>query len=349
MKKVENKIIRYSSNNECKNRFMISIESLQWKGKELKRPECVLATCADDLYVSDERGGVTHIKPDGSQQFFFGRLPQNRLLHPNGIALRRDGSILVAHLGDEEGGVYELFPDGTVKPFLLEVDGVELPPTNFVHQDRQGRIWVTVSTRRRPRTLSFRADVADGFIVLKDEKGSRIVADNLGFTNEAVISPDGRWLYVNETFARRLSRFCIAPDGSLGKRETVTQFGHGTFPDGLAFDVEGGLWITSIISNRVIRVDLDGSTNVVLEDADPARVAWCEEAYLRGELSRDHIDRCAGRFLKNISSLAFGGSDLRTVYLGCLKGDSIASFRSPISGFPPNHWTYPDHAPLRDK
>ena len=35
--------------------------------------------------------------------------------------------------------------------------------------------------------------------------------------------------------------------------------------------------------------------------------------------------------LANISSLAFGGPDLRTAYLGCLLGDSIARFapRSP--------------------
>lgn len=332
-----------------KGHFVIPLESLQWKGKGLLRPECVLTTCAGDLYVSDSRGGVTQIKNDGSQIFFSGRIPKNPMLHPNGIALRRDGSFLVAHLGDDQGGVYELHRDGTVRPFLLEADGIELPPTNFVHIDRKGRIWVTVSTRRRPRTLSFRADVADGFIALKDEKGSRIVADNLGFTNEAVVSPDGEWLYVNETFARRLSRFRIGHDGSLGTRETVTQFGPGNFPDGLAFDAEGSVWITSIISNRVIRVDLDGSTNVVLEDADPAHVAWCEEAYLKGELGRDHIDHSAGRFLKNISSLAFGGSDMRTVYLGCLRGDSIAYFRSPISGFPPNHWSYPDNSQQREK
>ena len=197
-------------------------------------------------------------------------------------------------------------------------------PSNFVFEDDRDRVWITVSTRRVPRAAGYRPDVADGFIVLADARGVRIVADGIGFTNEAMLSPGGHWLYVNETFARRLSRFRVAPDGSLGGKEIVTTFGHGTYPDGLAFDAEGHVWITSIVSNRVLRVAPDGATTLVLEDADPAHVDWCEAAYLRCELGRPHLDKAAGRVLKNISSLAFGGPDLRTAYLGCLLGDAVA-------------------------
>lgn len=176
--------------------------------------------------------------------------------------------------------------------------------------------------------------------MLCDRQGARIVADGLGYTNEAMISPDGRWLYVNETFARRLSRFPLRADGSLGTKEVVTTFGHGTYPDGLAFDADGHVWVTSIVSNRVLRVAPDGATTLILEDADPAHVQWCEEAYRSGELKRPHLDRAAGRVLKNISSLAFGGPDLHTAYLGCLLGDAIASFRAPVAGHPPYHWHF---------
>ncbi len=44
--------------------------------------------------------------------------------------------------------------------------------------------------------------------------------------------------------------------------------------------------------------------------------------------------------LKNISSIAFGGPDLRTVFLGCLGGDALATFRSPVAGLAPAHWEY---------
>ncbi|MFO1322517.1 MAG: SMP-30/gluconolactonase/LRE family protein [Burkholderiales bacterium] len=318
----------------------IPLSALAFVGGGLSRPECVLATRAGTLYTADWRGGVAMIASDGAQTLYSARISEKRPLRPNGIALRRDGSFLLADLGDTLGGVYVLARDNTVRPFVERVDGVDLPPTNFVVEDTLGRVWITVSTRRAPRADAYRADVADGFIVVVDRRGARIAAEGLGYTNEALVSPDGRWLYVNETFGRRLSRFRVAADGALGPRETVTAFGHGTYPDGLAFDAEGHVWITSIVSNRVVRVAPDGAQTVMLEDADPAHVQWCEDAYLAGAMGRPHLDRAAGRVLRNISSLAFGGPGLRTAYLGCLLGDAIAHFSAPVAGHPPVHWTY---------
>ncbi len=316
----------------------VELDALAFVGRGLVRPECVLATRRGDLYTADWRGGVARIAADGATSMCAGQLPGGRALRPNGIALCADGGFLLADLGERIGGVFQLQPDGAVRPWLERVDGVELPPTNFVCEDAAGRVWVTVSTRRVPRADAYRADVADGFIVLVDSRGARIVAEGLGYTNEALLSPDGRWLYVNETFGRRLSRFRVGADGSLGPKEVVAAFGHGCYPDGLAFDAEGQVWITSIVSNRVLRVAPDGSVATVLEDADAAHVDACEAAYLGGTLGREHLDRAAGRMLKNISSLAFGGADLRTAYLGCLLGDSIASFRTTVAGHPPVHW-----------
>ena len=319
---------------------MLSLDDIEFTGSGLQRPECVLATRAGDLYAADWRGGVAHLRPDGSQTLYAASLPGGRPLRPNGIALRRDGSFLLADLGDDAGGVFALERNGAVRPFLEEVDGQALPPTNFVGIDAQERVWITVSTRRKPRSLDYRADCATGFVVLADERGARIVADGLGYTNEAVVSPDGAWLYVNETFGRRLSRFPIRPGGSLGAGEVVATFGAGTFPDGLTFDAEGAVWITSIVSNRLIRVTRDGRQEVMLEDSDPEHLAVCEAAYRAGKMGRPHLDNVRSERLRNISSLAFGGPDLRTAYLGCLLGDAIASLRAPVAGAPPVHWTW---------
>jgi sugar lactone lactonase YvrE len=319
---------------------MLSIDDIQLTGAGLNRPECVLATSGGDLYTADWRGGVSHILQDGTRRFYGGTLPGGRPLRPNGIALRRDGTFLLADLGETQGGVFVLDRAGSVRPFLIAVEGEELLPTNFVSEDAQGRVWITVSTRKHPRWRDSRPDAATGFIVLADAKGARIVADGLGYTNEALVSPDGCWLYVNETFGRRLSRFPLHLNGSLGAKEVVTTFGKGTFPDGLTFDCDGHVWITSIVSNRVLRVAPDGSQQVILEDADPAHIERCEVAFLADGLGRTHLDRPAGRVLKNISSLAFGGPDLRTAYLGCLLGDSLARFRAPVAGHPPVHWNY---------
>ncbi len=317
----------------------VSLDQVRFIGQDLVRPECVLATRAGDLYTSDWRGGVALRRADGTQALYTGMLPEGRLPRPNGIALRRTGSFLLAELGESSGGVFELGRDGSVRTVVLRADGIDLPPTNFVHEDALGRVWITVSTRQVPRAAAYRADVADGFIVLADARGARVVADGLGYTNEALPSPDGKFLYVNETFARRLARFRIAPDGALGSRETVAVFGAGTFPDGLAFDAEGGVWIASIVSNRVIRVAPDGSQQLMIEDCDPAHLEWVEQAFQAGEMGRPHLDGIRSRRLKNISSLAFGGADLRTVYLGCLLGGALAVFRSPIAGAPPVHWS----------
>lgn len=323
----------------------------QFLGSDLARPECVLASANGRLYASDWRGGVTVMEPDGTQWSLLAR-DEEFNLRPNGIALLSDGAFLACHLGETAGGVFRLETDGTLRPFLLEVDGLPLPPTNYAHTDTAGRTWITVSTRLVPRARGYRADHADGFIVLVDRRGARVVADGLGYTNECQLHPDGRRLFVNETFARRLTVFDIDHD-ALVNRRTHTEFGDGVFPDGLAFDAAGEAWVTSIVSNRVIRVDGHGHQQIVLEDCDPAHVAAVEAAFRDGRMDRPHLDRVVSRHLRNISSLAFGGPDLRTVYLGCLLGDKIACLPAPVAGFPPTHWRFdgPDRpsAPTHDE
>ncbi|GAA4338404.1 hypothetical protein GCM10023144_35420 [Pigmentiphaga soli] len=311
-----------------------------WIGHGLVRPECVLATRTAGLFTADWRGGVAHLRPDGSQALYRAQPVDGEALKPNGIALRADGSFLLAHLGDGRGGVFELRRDGATRPLLTAVDGSDLPPTNFVHEDAAGRIWISVSTRLRPRALGYRAGCEDGFIVLLDRRGARIVADGLGYANEVALDPGGQWLYVNETFGRRLSRFRLLPGGDLGPRETVAVFGEGTFPDGLCFDAEGGAWVTSIVSNRLLRVAPDGSTRQWMEDADAAWLARVEQAFRGDAMGREHLDKVRSRRLRSTSSLAFGGEDLRTGYIGCLLGDAIAVVAMPVAGIPPVHWNY---------
>lgn len=314
------------------------LDRVEFLGENLHRPECVLATADGALYVSDWRGGVTRIGPDGTQTLFLASVPPVPL-QPNGIALARDRSFLIANLG-EAGGVWRLDRQGGLAPLVLEIDGEALPPANFVLVDHSDRVWITVSTRQRPRSNGYRADVSDGFIARWDQGGVQIVADGLGYTNEIQFHPNGDWLYVNETFARRLSRFKVRPGGRLGPRETVVEFGAGTFPDGLCFDENGGLWITSIVSNRLLRIAPDGLQQIVLEDCEPDHIDWVEAAYRQGAMGRPHLDTVRSRRLRNISSLAFGGIDRRTGYLGCLLGTQVAMLRLPYAGVAPVHWNW---------
>ena len=297
-------------------------------GRDLHRPECVHCTAQGDVFVSDWRGGVTRIRADGSQQLVKG----DGAVKTNGFAIMPDRSFLLAHLGDKEGGVFRLAWNGELSVFLDD-----LPPTNFVHAQGE-TVYVTVSTRLVPRTLARRPGHADGFIVCVDRRGARVVADRLGSTNECKVDPTGNWLYVNETFGKRMSRFAVRACGDLGARETVAEFGAGTFPDGLDFDAEGGVWITSVFSNRLIRIAPGGAQRVLLEDNDPAFVARIEEEFARGELVRDVHPEVPAKLIRNLSSSAFGGEDLRTLYLGCLQDSRIYRMPSPVAGARPPHW-----------
>ena len=312
----------------------IPLGDLQAVGSGLERPECVLCTADGCLHVSDWRGGVTIIRPDGRQAALLARSPAIDL-KPNGIALIEDGSYLLANLG---GGVWRLGKSGQLEPFLVEVDGEELPPANFVLPDRDRRVWVTVSTRIEPRSDAYRPTANDGFIAVVDRGGARVVADGLGYTNEVQLHPSGRWLYVNETFARRTSRFPLHPDGELGPRETVTEYGRGTFPDGMCFEETGAFWVVSPVSNRLLRVDESGRQTVLVEDADPAHVDWVEAAFQEGTMGRPHFDTMQSERLCSTSSVAFGGRERRNCYLGCLLGDRLETFVSPVAGIEPVHW-----------
>jgi sugar lactone lactonase YvrE len=318
---------------------LLDLGSLSSVGDGLHRPECVLCTANGRTYAADWGGGVTVIEPDGSQLSLMAR-NGDISVRPNGIALMEDGSFLLAHLGEHDGGVWRLSENGDLSPFAIEVDGITLPPTNFVYLDHLSRVWITVSTRQIPRAKGYNKQVADGFIALVDDTGPRIVADDLGYTNECLIHPDGRRLFVNETFSRRLTCYDIAADGSLSNRKTVMEFGPGTFPDGLCFDVEGGVWIASVVSNRLLRLAPDGSLETIIEDNDPDHLAWVEEAYQTGTMGRPHLDDIRSAKLRSISNIAFGGPDLKTGYLGCLLGDTITTFASPIAGHPLAHWNF---------
>jgi sugar lactone lactonase YvrE len=320
--------------------FRIDVDEVTTVASGLHRPECVLCTGSGDLYVSHRAQGVTQIDADGRQRAI-GHVAEvsGHELIPNGIALLPDGRFLIANIG-EAGGAWSLDRSGHIEPFLLEVDGQALSAANFVANDAAGRIWITVSTTSLPRFKAYSDKVADGFVALVDAKGARIVADGLAFTNECRIGPDGAHLYVSETFGRRIRRFPLRRNHELGPGEVFAQFDRGNFPDGCEFDEEGGLWVTSIVSNRLYRVDRDGRAVLVLEDSEPGFIEEVETALREGRMGREHFYTVRSRKLKNIASIAFGGPDRRTAYMGSLLGDSLYSFRAPVAGRRPVHWAY---------
>ncbi len=322
--------------------MIVARDQVQVLGHGLSRPECVASTPSGTLWVSHALpgggGGVARLGAGGTPEPLIARGEAPPDLLPNGWCMEPDGGFLLANLGDS-GGVWRLAADGGCTPVLREVDGIAVPPVNFVHRDTAGRVWISVSTWRIPRDRAFHPEVADGFVIRLDARGARVVADGLGYANEVKVDPSGDWLYANETMARRLSRFRVTHDG-LGPRETVVEYGHGVFPDGFEFDAEGAVWCASVVSNRLLRVTPDGTQHVLLEDCDPRAVDEAMAHWRAGTFTRAHMDIGATRWLANIASVTFGGADLKTVYLGSLAGDGVFTFRSPIAGARPPHWAF---------
>ncbi len=93
--------------------FEIDKSEIRYIGKDLQRPECILAEPDGTLWSADARGGVMRIKPDGSQQLitqtgsnFFtdAESEASRYLRgtlPNGLAFASNGDILISNFGTD--------------------------------------------------------------------------------------------------------------------------------------------------------------------------------------------------------------------------------------------------------
>src|SRR5438045_2862502 len=157
--------------------FRLDLSDLTFTGRDLVRPESIIAQRNGTLWTSDGRGGVTRIDPDGTQQFIGGMGGE-----PNGLALADDGSILVANIGT--GTIQKLHPTGRVQELLTEIDGIRTTCANYVFVDSKNRLWIAFSTREEQWWPAAAHPRPDGYIALLDEKGVRIVADGIFFTNE---------------------------------------------------------------------------------------------------------------------------------------------------------------------
>ena len=294
-------------------RLPIGPAELRAVGSDLVRPECVLTSSDGRLFCSDGRGGVMCIAPDGTQSLLG---PGDKLV-PNGIARLPNGEFLIANVGSD-GGVWHLSAEGQARKLAIEIDGRALPEINFVYVDKAGRLWLCVSSAGDHDPV-FTPNADEGYIVLGDEQGFRTVTSGLGWTNELRVNATGDRLFVNETFGRRLLQFDLAPDGSLSNRTVLAQFGAGDYPDGMALDCEGGIWVVSIISNRIYRL-VDGLVTLMFSDGKAEVVDHLETLLNGNGLRRSDLKGLqTGTVVNNISSIAFGGQDLQTAYVGSLE------------------------------
>lgn len=287
--------------------FTLTPADISYVADGLSRPESVLAERSGTLWVSDNRCGVTRIDITG-QQTRIGRMGGN----PNGLAMAKDGSLFVANVID--GALYRLQRNGACETVIDRFDGRPLGAVNFVLRDAD-RLWLSVSTWSPPVDGRVHPKVADGYILRIENGRATMAADGFLHTNELRIDRQRRFLYVAETRRGRVLRLPLGQDGALGP---PAPFGPdpifpGAHPDGLAFDADGNLWLTEVTRNGIHVIAPDGACHCVFEDPE-------------------------GKVLLFPSSLAFGGVDLRTVYIGSVRMTRLARFTAAVAGEPPAHW-----------
>lgn len=330
--------------------FRIGPQDLQFIGSGLQRPECILAEPDGTLWSADARGGVMRIAADGSQMLvtqqsddrFAGtadlakRFTEGTL--PNGLAFARNGDFLIANFGTDCLEVMDR--EGRSRVLYDSIDGKPIGKVNFVLRDSRDRLWVTVSTRIKNWMEAIKPGIADGFIALADDKGLRIVADGLHFTNEVRLDAREEYLYAVETCGRCVTRFKVGADGSLSHREIFgpRDFGPAGFPDGCAFDSHGNLWVTLVMAERLIALTPDGEVLTIFDDGQADKIAALEAAYQAGRATAEQMMATRSGITPWIASITFGGPDLRTAYIGTLFGNRIPYFRSPVAGLPMVHW-----------
>lgn len=328
--------------------FQVDPKELKFIGEGLQRPECILAERDGTLWAADGRGGVMRIAPDGSQRLILQGEPnlaadfQSRLVQaegslPNGLAFDDNGDILIANWGTER--LERMSRDGTRTEVIIDqIDGKRIGKANFVTRDSKGRLWLTVTTQMIPWTDHVKTNSRDGYIALIDEKGARIVADDLCGTNELRFDAREEWLYVAETTSRNITRFRVDGD-RLVDREIYGPSNLGGFNDGIAFDAYGNLWTTLIMADRLVAITPKGDLLTILDlGGDPAALADLDTAWEQGKVTPALMGAAGGDLCRWMASLTFGGLDLKTVYLGSLQGNRIPYFCSPVAGQPLLGW-----------
>lgn len=224
---------------------------------------------------------------------------------PNGAAIGPDGALWVCN----NGGLFQTGPgtEGRIERVDLATgrfervfeacDGIALGAPNDLVFGADGRLWFTDLGSLRPDGK----DYGGLYAALPD--GSAITAIKRGAYsyNGIGLSPDGRHLYVADTIQARLYRF----DARV---ETQEPHYLATAPGAIGFD---SLAVTAA-GNVCVATIFEGGINTIT----PA-----------GEVSRLPIPADS-----HVTNLAFGGEDMRDVYVTLSGTGRLVRMRWPEPG-----------------
>lgn len=223
-----------------------------------------------NLYFSDAiGGGVYRRTPNGELTTV---VPKRRGV--GGLLFHAQGGIVVS--GRDVCHVR----DGVTRTLLA-------PPAGFagfndITADRQGRVLAGALQNM----FEIPEEQMAGELLRVDTEGrfTRMCPD-LRWPNGLGFSPDGTVLYHSDYGASEVIALDIDSDGNANGRRSFVRLPEGS-PDGLAIDIEGGVWVAVIRGGCVARFLPDGT-----------------------------LDRSIPVPARMVASLCFGGADMRDLYI----------------------------------
>ena len=227
-----------------------------------------------------KQGTVGQITVDGKSSLFL-ELPSGSI--GNGIRFDSKGNMLIADY---------------TKHNILKVNMLTKAVSVFAHNPKLSQPNdIAIDTKDRLFASDPNWKENTGRIWRIDTDGKFTLLDSMGTTNGIEVSPDNKYLYVNESVQRKVWKYDLNEKGEISNKRLIHEFPDFGM-DGMRCDVDGNLYITRHGKGTVAKLSPSGKL--------------IREISTIGKLP---------------SNIAFGGKDGRTAYITLQDRGNMESFR----------------------
>lgn len=161
----------------------------------------------------------------------------------NGLVLDREGRIIRCEHGNRR--VVRIETDGAITVIADAYEGKKLNSPNDAVVRSDGLIFFTdppYGLEGRTQELAFQ-----GVYAVRPGSAPRLLMEDFERPNGIVLSPDEKTLYVADTQRSHVRAFDVGEDGTLSNGREFAEIG---FPDGMAADEKGNIWVTGMIQGE---------------------------------------------------------------------------------------------------